>query len=130
MTYQPPLDYYKTRQVTRNRGLGAGITSIVCAVMSPVPAVVSIPLGIAAMASQLGNYGGDNQSWWIGTVLLAAASGALSVGAIVAGLIAVVRAGRMNAGRITGIIGLALMAVNIFVVAFLVFLVLGALGGA
>jgi hypothetical protein len=49
----------------------------------------------------------------------------LAVVSVVSGLIAVFRAGRMNAGRITGIIGLAIMAVNVFGVAFMVLLVLG-----
>ena len=49
----------------------------------------------------------------------------LVIVAVVSGLIAVFRAGRMNAGRVTGIIGLTIMAVNVFGVAFMVFLVLG-----
>lgn len=126
MSYQPPIDYYQQPERTGNRGLGAGITSIIAAVLSPIAAVVSIPLGIAAVASAMSGYNQGNDAWWFGALILAGVAVLLAVVAVVCGLIAVFRAGRMNAGRITGIIGLAVMAVNIFGVVFMVFLVLGA----
>ncbi|BCW12212.1 MULTISPECIES: hypothetical protein [Paenarthrobacter] len=125
MSYQPPIDYYQQPQRQGTRGLGAGITSIVSAVLSPIAAVVSIPLGLAAIASSLSRYNPDNDAWWIGALVLAGVAVLLSIVAVISGLIAVFRAGRMNAGRITGIIGLAIMAVNVFGIAFMVFLVLG-----
>lgn len=126
MSYQPPVDYYQQPQRSGIRGLGAGITSIVAAVLSPVAAVVSIPLGIAAIASSISRYNQGNDAWWFGALILAGVAVLLAIVAVVSGLLAVFRAGRMNAGRITGIIGLAIMAVNVFGVAFMVFLVLGA----
>ena len=126
MSYQPPIDYYQQPQRSGTRGLGAGITSIVAAVLSPIAAVVSIPLGIAAIASSISRYNQGNDAWWFGALILAGVAVLLAIVAVVSGLIAVLRAGRMNAGRITGIIGLAIMAVNVFGVAFMVFLVLGA----
>jgi len=124
MSYQPPIEYYQPRP-QRTRGLGAGITSIVTAVLSPVAAVASIPLGIAAVASAMSRYNEGNDAWWLGALVLAGLAVALALVAVISGLIAVLRAGRMNAGRITGIIGLAIMAVNIFGIVFMVFLVLG-----
>ncbi|MGO4433149.1 hypothetical protein AB4Y88_07600 [Paenarthrobacter sp. RAF9] len=126
MSYQPPVDYYQQTQRSGNRGLGAGITSIISAVLSPIAAVVSIPLGIAAVASAVSRYNQGNDAWWFGALVLAGVAVLLAIVAVVCGLIAVFRAGRMNAGRITGIIGLAMMAVNIFGVVFMVFLVVGA----
>ncbi|WP_416404719.1 hypothetical protein [Arthrobacter sp. LFS091] len=126
MSYQPPVDYYQQPQRSGNRGLGAGITSIISAVLSPIAAVVSIPLGIAAVASAVSRYNQGNDAWWFGALVLAGVAVLLAIVAVVCGLIAVFRAGRMNAGRITGIIGLAIMAVNIFGVVFMVFLVVGA----
>ncbi|MET3367564.1 hypothetical protein [Arthrobacter sp. M2012083] len=126
MSYQPPVDYYQQPQRSGTRGLGAGITSIVAAVLSPVAAVVSIPLGIAAIASSISRYNQGNDAWWFGALILAGVAVLLAIVAVVSGLLAVFRAGRMNAGRITGIVGLAIMAVNVFGVAFMVFLVLGA----
>ncbi|WOH18161.1 hypothetical protein IRJ34_17670 [Paenarthrobacter sp. GOM3] len=126
MSYQPPVDYYQQPQRSGNRGLGAGITSIISAVLSPIAAVVSLPLGIAAVASAMSRYNQGNDAWWVGALVLAGVAVLLAVVAVVCGLIAVFRAGRMNAGRITGIIGLAIMAVNIFGVVFMVFLVAGA----
>ena len=126
MSYQPPIDYYQQPQRSGTRGLGAGITSIVAAVLSPVAAVVSIPLGIAAVASSISRYNQGNDAWWFGALILAGVAVLLAIVAVVSGLVAVFRAGRMNAGRITGIVGLAIMAVNVFGVAFMVFLVLGA----
>ncbi|MGF4043689.1 hypothetical protein ACX800_21420 [Paenarthrobacter nitroguajacolicus] len=126
MSYQPPIDYYQQPQRSGTRGLGAGITSIVTAVLSPVAAVVSIPLGIAAVASSISRYNQGNDAWWFGALILAGVAVLLAIVAVVSGLLAVFRAGRMNAGRITGIVGLAIMAVNVFGVAFMVFLVLGA----
>jgi uncharacterized membrane protein len=126
MSYQPPIDYYQQPQRSGTRGLGAGITSIVAAVLSPVAAVVSIPLGIAAVASSISRYNQGNDAWWFGALILAGVAVLLAIVAVVSGLLAVFRAGRMNAGRITGIVGLAIMAVNVFGVAFMVFLVLGA----
>ena len=125
MSYQPPLDYYQQPQRTGTRGLPAGVTSIIAAVLSPIAAMVSIPLGIAAVASAMSRYNEGNDAWWFGALVLAGISVILAVVAVVSGLIAVFRAGRMNAGRITGIIGLAIMAVNIFGIVFMVFLVLG-----
>ncbi|MBT2586745.1 hypothetical protein [Arthrobacter sp. ISL-95] len=125
MSYQPPIEYYQQPQRSGNRGLGAGITSIVAAVLSPVAAIVSIPLGIAAVASAMSRYNEGNDAWWVGALILAGIAVLLAIVAVVSGLIAVFRAGRMNAGRITGIIGLAIMAVNIFGIVFVVFLVLG-----
>ena len=125
MSYQPPIDYYQQPQRTGHRGLGAGITSIVAAVLSPIAAVVSIPLGIAAVASAMSRYNEGNDAWWFGALVLAGIAVVLAIVAVVSGLIAVFRAGRMNAGRITGIIGLAIMAINIFGIVFMVFLVLG-----
>ncbi|MFJ5956958.1 hypothetical protein ACIQC5_13490 [Paenarthrobacter sp. NPDC092416] len=130
MSYQPPTDYYQQPQQSGTRGLGAGITSIVAGVLSPIAAIVSIPLGIAAIASQLSRYNQGNDAWWVGALVLAAVAVLLAIVAVVCGLIAVFRAGRMNAGRVTGIIGLAIMAVNIFGVTFLVFLLLGSAQGA
>lgn len=130
MSYQPPVDYYQQPQRSRARGLGAGIASIVTAVLSPVAAVVSIPLGIAAVASQISRYNQGNDAWWVGALAFAALAVLLAIAAVVCGLIAVFRAGRMNAGRVTGIIGLAIMAVNVFGVAFIVVLVLGSGQGA
>ncbi|YCK82605.1 hypothetical protein M1D89_05030 [Arthrobacter sp. D3-18] len=126
MSYQPPIDYYQQPQRSGTRGLGAGITSIVAAVLSPIAAVVSIPLGIAAVASSISRYNQGNDAWWFGALILAGVAVLLAIVAVVSGLVAVFRAGRMNAGRITGIVGLAIMAVNVFGVAFMVFLVLGA----
>ncbi|MFK0039775.1 hypothetical protein ACIQTW_08020 [Paenarthrobacter sp. NPDC090517] len=126
MSYQPPIDYYQQPQRSGTRGLGAGITSIVAAVLSPIAAVVSIPLGIAAIASSISQYNQGNDAWWFGALILAGVAVLLAIVAVVSGLLAVFRAGRMNAGRITGIVGLAIMAVNVFGVAFMVFLVLGA----
>ncbi|MEQ4567414.1 hypothetical protein [Paenarthrobacter sp. CAP02] len=126
MSYQPPVDYYQQPQRPSNRGLGAGITSIISAVLSPIAAVVSIPLGVAAVASAVSRYNQGNDAWWFGALVLAGVAVLLAIVAVVCGLIAVFRAGRMNAGRITGIIGLAIMAVNIFGVVFMVFLVVGA----
>ena len=125
MSYQPPAEYYQQPPRTRTRGLGAGITSIVAAVLSPVAAVVSIPLGIAAIASQISRYNQGNDAWWVGALAFAALAVLLAVVSMVSGLIAVFRSGRMNAGRITGIIGLAIMALNVFGVALLVILLLG-----
>ncbi|VXB96843.1 conserved membrane hypothetical protein [Arthrobacter sp. 9V] len=125
MSYQPPIEYYQQPQRAGNQGLGAGITSIIAAVLSPVAAIVSIPLGIAAVASAMSRYNEGNDSWWVGALVLAGIAVVLALVAVVSGLIAVFRAGRMNAGRITGIIGLAIMAVNIFGILFMVFLVLG-----
>ncbi|MFE4194821.1 hypothetical protein ACFRJ9_03060 [Paenarthrobacter sp. NPDC056912] len=125
MSYQPPIHYYQQPQRSGTRGLGAGITSIVSAVLSPVAAIVSIPLGIAAVASQISRYNQGNDAWWVGALAFAGLAVLLAVVAVVSGLFAVFRAGRMNAGRITGIIGLAIMAVNVFGVAFMVVLVLG-----
>ena len=122
MSFQPPVEY---QHRSRTPGLGAGITSIVSAVLSPVAAVVSIPLGVAAVASQISRYNQGNDAWWIGALAFAALAVLLSIVAIVCGLVAVFRAGRMNAGRVTGIIGLAIMAINVFGVAFMVLLVLG-----
>lgn len=124
MSYQPPV-YYQQPQRSGNRGLGAGITSIVSAVLSPVAAIVSIPLGIAAVASAMSRYNQGNDAWWIGALAFAALAVVLAIVAVVSGLFAVFRSGRMNAGRITGIIGLSIMAVNVFGVAFMVILVLG-----
>ena len=126
MSYQPPIDYYQQPQRSGTRGLGAGITSIVAAVLSPIAAVVSIPLGIAAIASSISRYNQGNDAWWFGALILAGVAVLLAIVAVVSGLLAVFRAGRMNAGRITGIVGLAIMTVNVFGVAFIVFLVLGA----
>lgn len=125
MSYQPPIEYYQQPHRSGNRGLGAGITSIVAAVLSPIAAVVSIPLGIAAIASSISRYNQGNDAWWFGALILAGVAVLLALVAVVSGLIAVFRAGRMNAGRITGIIGLAIMAVNIFGIVLMVFLVLG-----
>ncbi|MCP2048252.1 UNVERIFIED_ORG: hypothetical protein J3D58_002324 [Paenarthrobacter nicotinovorans] len=125
MSYQPPVDYYQQPPQSGTRGLGAGITSIVSAVLSPIAAVVSIPLGIAAVASAMSRYNPGNDAWWIGALVLAGIAVLLAIVAVVSGLIAVFRTGRMNAGRVTGIIGLAIMAINVFGVAFMVFLVLG-----
>lgn len=125
MSYQPPIEYYEQQQRSRTPGLGAGITSIVSAVLSPVAAVVSIPLGVAAVASAMSRYNPGNDVWWFSALILAVIAVVLAVVSVVSGLIAVFRAGRMNAGRITGIIGLAIMAVNVFGVAFMVLLVLG-----
>ncbi|GAA3285040.1 hypothetical protein [Paenarthrobacter aurescens] len=125
MSYQPPIGHYQPPQRLGNPGLGAGITSIIAAVLAPIAAVVSIPLGIAAVASAMSRYNEGNDSWWFGALILAGISVVLAIVAVVSGLIAVFRAGRMNAGRITGIIGLAIMAVNIFGIVFMVFLVLG-----
>ncbi|MFI2564197.1 hypothetical protein [Paenarthrobacter sp. NPDC018779] len=130
MSYQPPADYYQQPPRTRTLGLGAGITSIVAAVLSPVAAVVSIPLGIAAVASQISRYNQGNDAWWVGALAFAALAVLLAVVSMVSGLIAVFRSGRMNAGRVTGIIGLSIMAVNVFGVAFLVILLLGSGQGA
>ncbi|WP_217376857.1 hypothetical protein [Paenarthrobacter ureafaciens] len=125
MSYQPPLEYHQQPPRPGTRGLGAGITSIVAAVLSPVAAVVSVPLGIAAVASAMSRFNEGNDAWWIGALPFAALAVALAIVAVVCGLIAVFRAGRMNAGRITGIVGLSIMAVNVFGVAFMVILVLG-----
>ncbi|MEV7607791.1 hypothetical protein AB0N65_20350 [Paenarthrobacter sp. NPDC089322] len=125
MSYQPPVGYYQQPQRSGTRGLGAGITSIVSAVLSPVAAVVSIPLGVAAIASSISRYNQGNDAWWFGALILAGVAVLLAIVAVVSGLVAVFRAGRMNAGRITGIIGLVLMGLNVFVVTFLVFLVFG-----
>ncbi|MFJ4171847.1 hypothetical protein ACIPY3_20260 [Paenarthrobacter sp. NPDC089714] len=130
MSYQPPADYYQQPPRTRTLGLGAGITSIVAAVLSPVAAVVSIPLGIAAVASQISRYNQGNDAWWVGALAFAALAVLLAVVSMVSGLIAVFRSGRMNAGRVTGIVGLSIMAVNVFGVAFLVILLLGSGQGA
>jgi hypothetical protein len=125
MGYQPPIEYYQQPQRAGNRGLGAGITSIIAAVLSPVAAIVSIPLGIAAVASAMSRYNEGNDAWWVGALVLAGVAVLLAIVAVVSGLIAFFRAGLMNAGRITGIIGLAIMAVNVFGIVFMVFLVLG-----
>ena len=125
MSYQPPLEYHQQPPRSGTRGLGAGITSIVAAVLSPVAAVVSVPLGIDAVASAMSRFNEGNDAWWIGALAFAALAVALAIVAVVCGLIAVFRAGRMNAGRITGIVGLSIMAVNVFGVAFMVILVLG-----
>ncbi|MFK0009135.1 hypothetical protein ACIQTZ_19025 [Paenarthrobacter sp. NPDC090520] len=130
MSYHPPADYYQQPPRTRTLGLGAGITSIVAAVLSPVAAVVSIPLGIAAVASQISRYNQGNDAWWVGALAFAALAVLLAVVSMVSGLIAVFRSGRMNAGRVTGIVGLSIMAVNVFGVAFLVILLLGSGQGA
>lgn len=130
MSYQPPIDYYQQPQRSGTRGLGAGITSIISAVLSPVAAIVSIPLGIAAFASAVSRYNEGNDAWWFGALAFAALAVLLAITSVVSGLIAVFRAGRMNAGRITGIIGLAIMAVTVFGVAFIVILVLGSGQGA
>lgn len=125
MSYQPPAEYYQQPPRTRTPGLGAGITSIVAAVLSPVAAVVSIPLGIAAFASSISRFNQGNDAWWVGALVFAGVAVLLAIVAMVSGLVAVFRAGRMNAGRITGIVGLSIMAVNVFGVSFLVILVLG-----
>ncbi|MFJ4210550.1 hypothetical protein ACIPY2_19020 [Paenarthrobacter sp. NPDC089675] len=130
MNYQPPAEHYQKPPRTGTPGLGAGITSIVSAVLSPVAAVVSIPLGIAAFASSVSRYNQGNDAWWVGALAFAAAAVLLAITAMVSGLFAVFRSGRMNAGRITGIIGLSIMAVNVFGVAFLVILLLGSGQGA
>jgi hypothetical protein len=129
MSYQPPLEYQQPSR-SGTRGLGAGITSIVAAVLSPVSAVVSIPLGIAAVASAMSRFNEGNDAWWIGALAFAALAVALAIVSVVCGLVAVFRAGRINAGRITGIVGLSIMAVNVFGVAFMVVLVLGSGQGA
>jgi hypothetical protein len=125
MSYQPSIDHYQQPQRSRTPGVGAGITSIVSAILSPIAAVVSIPLGVAAVASAMSRYNPGNDVWWFSALILAVIAVVLAVVSVVSGLIAVFRAGRMNAGRITGIIGLAIMAVNVFGVAFMVLLVLG-----
>ncbi|MFC8041612.1 hypothetical protein ACFUOZ_19855 [Paenarthrobacter sp. NPDC057355] len=125
MSYQPPIGYYQQPQRQRTPGLGAGITSIVAAVLSPIAAVVSVPLGFAAIASAMTRYNPNNDAWWFGALILAGIAVLLSIVAVISGLVAVFRAGGMNAGRITGIIGLAIMAINVFGIAFMVFLVLG-----
>ena len=126
MSYQPPVEYYQQQQQrSRTPGLGAGITSIVAAVLSPVAAVVSIPLGVAAVASAMSRYNPGNDVWWFSALILALVAVVLAIVSVVSGLIAVFRAGRMNAGRITGTIGLAIMSVNVFAVAFMLLLVLG-----
>ncbi|GAA2852391.1 hypothetical protein [Paenarthrobacter ilicis] len=126
MSYLPQSGYYQPPRRSRTKGLGAGITSIVAAVLSPIAAVVSVPLGIAAVASAMSRYNPGNDGWWFGALALAGTAVVLALVAVISGLIAVFRAGGMNAGRITGIIGLAIMAVNVFGVAFMVFLVIGA----
>jgi hypothetical protein len=125
MSYQPPVDHYRQPQRFGTPGLGAGITSIVSAVLSPIAAAVSIPLGVAAVASAMSRYNQGNDAWWIGALVLTGTAVLLAIVSVVSGLIAVFRAGRMNVGRITGIIGLSVMAINIFGVVFIVFLVLG-----
>lgn len=130
MSYQPPAEYYQKPQRAGTPGLGAGITSIVSAALSPVAAVVSIPLGIAAFASSVSRFNQGNDAWWVGALAFAAVAVLLAITAMVSGLFAVFRSGRMNAGRITGIIGLSIMAVNVFGVAFLVILLLGSGQGA
>ncbi|MFF2841438.1 hypothetical protein [Paenarthrobacter sp. NPDC057981] len=125
MSYQPPMGYYQQPQRQRTPGLGAGITSIVAAVLSPIAAVVSVPLGLAAIASAMTRYNQGNDAWWFGALILAGIAVLLSIVAVISGLVAVFRAGGMNAGRITGIIGLSIMAVNVFGIAFMAFLVLG-----
>lgn len=125
MSYQPPADYARQPHRSGTPGLGAGITSIVCAVLSPVSAVVSIPLGIAAFASSVSRFNQGNDAWWVGALAFAGVAVLLAVVAMVSGLVAVFRSGRLNAGRVTGIIGLSLMAVNVFGVSFLVILLLG-----
>ncbi|WP_347108567.1 hypothetical protein AAHB33_16990 [Paenarthrobacter sp. S56] len=129
MSYQPPADYHRKPLRSGTPGLGAGITSIVCAVLSPVSAVVSIPLGIAAFASSVSRFNQGNDAWWVGALAFAAVAVLLAIVSMVSGLFAVFRSGRLNAGRITGIVGLSIMAVNVFGVAFLLILLLGSSQG-
>jgi hypothetical protein len=100
MSYQavPGPAYSPQRPPSDTRGLGAGIASIVCAVLAPVIALVGV---LTFMA--FGLFGHPIPFEVVQMVV-----GLLELLAVVCGVVAIKRAKRMNAGRITGIIGVAI----------------------
>lgn len=114
MSYQAVPAYSPQRPPSDTRGLGAGIASIVCAVLAPVVGLLAFPLGLVGVLSQASmNEDPATGGWIVGAVVMVVGALLMALAAVVCGLVAVVRAKRMNAGRITGIIGLGIMAMNL-----------------
>lgn len=123
----PPLGPQPPR--IDRRGLGAGITSIVTAVLAPLAALLSVPLGFLSLAAQMTRYSGSDESWWVAALVLIIAAAVLGLTAVISGLLAVFRSRRLNAGRVTGLIGLGIVALTMFAVVFSALLVAGSIQG-
>ncbi|OFI38743.1 hypothetical protein BIU82_17485 [Arthrobacter sp. SW1] len=114
MSQQAVPAYSPQRPPSDTRGLAAGIASIVCAVLAPVVGFLAAPVGMAGVFSQASmNEDSATGPWIVGAVAMVVGALLLCLAAIVCGLVAVVRAKGMNAGRITGFVGLGIMAMNL-----------------
>ncbi len=111
------------------RGLAAGITSIVTAILAPMAALLSVPLGFLSLAAQITRYADRNEGWWVGALVLLVLAAALVLTAVISGLFAVFRSRRVNAGRVTGFIGLGIVALTAFGMLFSAMMVAGSIQG-
>ncbi|CAN7533830.1 hypothetical protein LJR078_003894 [Arthrobacter sp. LjRoot78] len=98
-----------------SRGLAAGITSLVCAVLAPVAAMVGLSTFIMAAAEPLmANVPlPDTSGYWILLMVLVGLMAGLVLTSVITGIVAIRRSRRMNAARITGLLGLAFTAFNL-----------------
>ncbi|MEK0156182.1 hypothetical protein [Arthrobacter oryzae] len=102
------------RRSADSRGLAAGITSLVTAVLAPVAAMVGLSTFIMAAAEPLlANVPlPDTSGYWVLLAVLAGLLAGLVLTSVVTGIMAIKRSQRMNAARITGLLGLAFTAFN------------------
>ncbi|WP_052500640.1 hypothetical protein [Arthrobacter sp. SPG23] len=98
-----------------SRGLAAGITSLVCAVLAPVAAMVGLSTFIMAAAEPLmANVPlADTSGYWALLTILVCLLAGLVLTSVITGIVAIKRSRRMNAGRITGLLGLAFTTFNL-----------------
>jgi hypothetical protein len=102
------------RRSADSRGLVAGITSLVTAVLAPVAAMAGLSTFIMAAAEPLlANVPlPDTSGYWVLLAVLAGLLAGLVLTSVVTGIMAIKRSQRMNAARITGLLGLAFTAFN------------------
>ncbi|MFH5878882.1 hypothetical protein [Arthrobacter sp. NA-172] len=125
MSQQPTHVFHPQGQTTDGRGLGAGLTSLTASLLAPGAAAVTVPIGLLSALMMLSPYGGTSDRYWIVALIMGGIPGLLGMLAVVTGIVAIIRSRRMNAGRITGIVGLSIMALNIVGTAFMVARFLG-----
>ncbi|MDV8148781.1 hypothetical protein [Arthrobacter sp. B10-11] len=112
---QPPVPpHAPERRSADSRGLAAGITSLVTAVLAPVAAMFGLSTFIMAAAEPLlANVPlPDTSGYWVLLTVLVGLLAGLVLTSVITGIVAIRRSQRMNAGRITGMLGLAFTAFN------------------
>ncbi|WP_104174708.1 hypothetical protein [Arthrobacter sp. Y81] len=103
------------RRSADSRGLAAGITCLTSAVLAPVAAMFSLSTFIVAAAEPLlANVPvRDTSGYWVMLIVLVGILAGLVLTSVITGIVAIKRSGRMSAGRITGLLGLAFTAFNL-----------------